>query len=451
MVCGRPAPRRECRGARPPRSRAATEAWVPMTGRSGKRRLRPLLSSALLRSQSDDRLGALAGAGSQPAFTVIFERYRPELKAHAARIVRPDSAEDVVQQALLAAWSALLVGTDLTDLRAWLHRVVHNAALDTIAKRGYGDSELPDVSPASTLTEDLVEGRLSAVAALAAVAALPEDQRRALTLTAIEGRSGRDAARAMGISESSVRQLSCRARSGVRTAVSVLTPLPLVNWLIESGGASTTPVAVGVGGAGGAATLAKVLTVIGTSSAALGAAQAFRVHDHRPPARHAPASQSRHAPGLSSPPPGSVSIAAVPADQGRHTGQDTGSMPGRPASDGTGSGGHADPASESNGGSTSSTGTAGGHSDPPVRSDAGGSPNTATSDAGHADPARRRGSGSGSSGNGSADVGHTDPVGGSGVLSSGPDASRSRSQEPSPPPGNNIGADHSAGSPGSSG
>ncbi len=90
-------------------------------------RLRPLLSGVVLRSQSDARLAELASDGHQLAFTTIFERYQRELRVHAARIVRPSQAEDVVQHAMLNAWSALLSGEAVAEPRAWLHRIVHTS------------------------------------------------------------------------------------------------------------------------------------------------------------------------------------------------------------------------------------------------------------------------------------------------------------------------------------
>lgn len=271
----------------------SSPAVVSMTENPRTGRLRPLLSGVVLRSQSDERLSALASAGNEAAFTAIYERYRRELGSHARRIVRPDRADDVVQHAMLAAWSALLAGAEISDLRAWLHRVVHNAALDTVSRRGYDDGAIPDSSIALSGTEELAEGRLSAALALAAIAALPESQRRALTLTAIEGRSGHEAAVEMGISESAMRQLVYRARSGVRGAVTAVTPLPLINWLLAAGGAPATPAVVGLGvTGGGAATVAKIAAVLGVTAATLGATHALQGdHQHRH-TRNIPASQA---------------------------------------------------------------------------------------------------------------------------------------------------------------
>jgi RNA polymerase sigma factor (sigma-70 family) len=264
-----------------------------MTQTQKRGRLRPLLSGVLLRTQTDERLTALAGTGNQQAFGALYERYRRELVSHASRIVRPDRADDVVQHAMLAAWSALLAGAEISDLRAWLHRVTHNAALDTVNRRGYYDGDIPDSSIAPSRTEELAEERLSATSALAALAALPESQRRALTLTAIEGRSGRDAALEMGISENAMRQLVYRARCSVRSAVTAVTPLPLVDWLVTAAGTSSTPGAISLGVAGGgAAIMAKAVAVIGVTAATLGASHAVpRPHESRH-ARHVVTNQA---------------------------------------------------------------------------------------------------------------------------------------------------------------
>jgi RNA polymerase sigma factor (sigma-70 family) len=299
---------------RPSRWRSIIESptVVPMTQTQKRRRLRPLLSGVLLRTQTDERLTALAGTGNQQAFSAIYERYRRELGSHASRIVRPDRTDDVVQHAMLAAWSALLAGTEISDLRAWLHRVTHNAALDTINRRGYYDSDIPDSSIAPSRTEELAEERLSATSALAALAALPETQRRALTLTAIEGRSGRDAALEMGISENAMRQLVYRARSSMRSVVTAVTPLPLIDWLVTAAGASSTPAAISLGVAGGGgATIVKAVAVIGVTAATLGATHAVPSPHQSRHARHVLTTQPPTTAADGGGPPVSLRVSAV--------------------------------------------------------------------------------------------------------------------------------------------
>ena len=277
-------------------------------------RLRPLLAGVVLRSQSDARLAQLASEGHQPAFTTIFERYQGELVASAAGVVRTGRAEDVVQHAMLNAWSALLSGEVVAQPRAWLHRIVHNIALNTVARRGYDDGEIPQTAASPILTDEVVEGRVSAARALAAVAALPEAQRRALALTAIGGHSASDAAAELGISETAMRQLIYRARSNVRSAVSAVTPLPFILSALHSVGTAS---AITVGGAGAAGALnavaVKTAVVVAVAAGGLGASTVVKHdNDHHTRAPHA----QKTAPAA---PVARTSIASqIPAAQATH-------------------------------------------------------------------------------------------------------------------------------------
>src|SRR5262245_37473554 len=75
---------------------------------------------ALLCSQTDERLVALARLGHERAFEAIVHRYRRRmLEAHA---------EAVVDEALGIAGSRLRCGEEVGDLRAWLCAIVRSAA-----------------------------------------------------------------------------------------------------------------------------------------------------------------------------------------------------------------------------------------------------------------------------------------------------------------------------------
>lgn len=304
-----------------------TKGVVPVTGaaKQHRRSILPLLSAVILRAQSDERLCELTREGSRPAFETIFDRYSRELRAHAARIVRADRADDVVQQAMLKAWTTIVAGENVVELRAWLHRIVHNAALNTIARRSYNDSAIPADSPAATRTEELAESRLTAAGALTSLAALPDGQRTALTLTAIDGHSGREAAQTMGISEPALRQLVSRGRSSMRSGVSAITPVPLLAWATAGAGDSATAGLAGAGVAGGiAVTAAKVAAVIGVTGAAIGGVHALQPGDGRKhrsapeatPARTSAIPQQRFTPAF-----GVVPLAGRHGSSGGHINQ----------------------------------------------------------------------------------------------------------------------------------
>jgi RNA polymerase sigma factor (sigma-70 family) len=184
----------------------------------------PSRSERFLASLSDDRLVSLARSGNERAFAAIVERFRPELLAHARRLVTDGRAEDVVQQAFLSAFAALRSGAEVRHPRGWLYRIVRN---ETIRSHRPPDVSLENVAATGEPLEDVVAERALALTALSELGRLPGRQREALVGTALQGRGRSEIASAMGLSEGAVRQLVHRARTALRAAVTVLTPYPL--------------------------------------------------------------------------------------------------------------------------------------------------------------------------------------------------------------------------------
>lgn len=183
------------------------------------------LTGALLRAQSDERLAALAAAGHDGAFEAIVARYRPQLVRYCTRLVGPSRAEDAVQQALLNAHAAM--SPDIDNLRAWLRRIAHNAAVNVL-RSGRDETPIDERLASPQLLHDDLETRERLRRALEAVAALPEPQRDALMLQAIEGRSHEEIAGALALSPAAARQAVHRARSTLRAAVTAVTPYGLL-------------------------------------------------------------------------------------------------------------------------------------------------------------------------------------------------------------------------------
>src|SRR4051812_10928014 len=235
----------------------------------------PSPSLTLLRTQSDDRLVALARVGHERAFEAIVERYRRPLLRAARRVLPEARAEDALQQALIAAWTALQRGDDVRDLRAWLYRVVHNTALTEVRVSGYESVQLEDRRRSADAGADELERRAVVRQTLASLAALPERQREALLRTAVSGYSQEEVARDLGISDNAMRQLVHRARVTMRAAVTALTPAPLVTAAASGtrGGSVVDRIAelaAGAAPAGAAGTLAKTGTGVLIAGGALG-------------------------------------------------------------------------------------------------------------------------------------------------------------------------------------
>ncbi|HTU31869.1 MAG TPA: sigma-70 family RNA polymerase sigma factor [Solirubrobacteraceae bacterium] len=268
---------------------------IPTLGR----RERPILaatmiSSLVLRTQPDARLTALAAEGSEAAFEAIVQRYRRDLLAYCSRLLLSDGrAEDAVQQALMCAWTALRGGAEVEHLKPWLYRITHNQAISTLRRPGWDFAELSESLSGRDAPDADLERRMLMRETLAAVAALPREQRQAILRTAVEGDSYAAVASSMGVSDAAVRGLVQRARVNLRAAVAAIAPTPLVLWAAgierrHSGAVAWLSTALSNGGGAGAsigagAVVIKSAAVLASSAALVGGslAEHHRTEAHR--------------------------------------------------------------------------------------------------------------------------------------------------------------------------
>jgi len=221
-----------------------------------------VFSTRLLAAQSDERLVALVREGHERAFETLVERHRSSLLRYCRRMRLPDwRAEEVLQHAFLQAWLALRSGTEVANPRSWLYRIVHNGAVN--AMRGPADdhSPLTDAThvPASAAAVSDLDGRMALREALTDVAGLPQMQRDAIFLTAVDGQSHAEVAGALGITHDAVRGLIYRARATLRGAAAAITPQPLIGWASAGRAAPTAERVAQLSASGGAAGMTGVL------------------------------------------------------------------------------------------------------------------------------------------------------------------------------------------------
>ena len=255
-----------------------------------------LPTAVLLRTQSDERLVALARDGHERAFETIVRRYRRPLLGACQRICADGRGEDVLQQALLSAWAGLRRGDDVRDLRAWLYRIVRNAAVShrrrersggepAARDRWHDGLELVDTLSIAASPEEEAERRAVVQETLEAIAELPDRQREALLRIAVQGHSQDEVAGELGLSAVAVRQLVHRARTALRATATAVVPLPVVSWAASLGtsdGGIAPRVAglvAGAGGTGATATLLKAGAVAGVAATAVSAPL---IAQHRP-------------------------------------------------------------------------------------------------------------------------------------------------------------------------
>jgi RNA polymerase sigma-70 factor (ECF subfamily) len=155
---------------------------------------------------ADARLAERIRAGHAEALGELYDAYASTALATALRVLGDrEEAEDVVHDAFVAVWRKIdRFDADRGSLRAWLMTVVRNRAIDRIRARR-PKMDLDDADERSLLRtgpnptwEDTLRNT-SAVEVRAAMAELPDEQRRAVELAYFEGYTYREVAERTGV------------------------------------------------------------------------------------------------------------------------------------------------------------------------------------------------------------------------------------------------------------
>nr|WP_298686445.1 RNA polymerase sigma factor [uncultured Dongia sp.] len=170
-------------------------------------------------ADEDDRLMSGIAAGDRSAFAQLRERHLNRVFSLAFRVTgsRAD-AEDAAQEAFTRAWrKAASWQPGEAKFSTWLYRVTMNLCIDARRKPRADqlDPDLPVIDPTPGAEAQLLaqeqEGRVRA-----AMAALPERQREAMSLCYTLGLSNAEAAATMEISVKAYESLLVRAKRDIR-------------------------------------------------------------------------------------------------------------------------------------------------------------------------------------------------------------------------------------------
>ena len=184
----------------------------------------------------DALLVARAVAGDQGAFELLVVKYQRRVERLIGRMVRDvDLVEDIAQETFIRAYRALHQFRGDAQFYTWLYRIAVNTAKKfllelkrdptfTQAALQSSDDEdetfYPRNEPITYETpESVLAAKEIAAAVNAALEALPDDLKQALTLREIDGMSYEDIAALMNCPMGTVRSRIFRAREAVSAKV----------------------------------------------------------------------------------------------------------------------------------------------------------------------------------------------------------------------------------------
>lgn len=228
-------------------------------------------------------------AAPDRAFESFYRKHVGEVYHYAlAVLANPADAEDVVQTTFLNAYRAFQRGERPRKPHNWLIKIAHNVCRMRWRQASRRPQEVPiDNLPevAGPATEDLPD--LGEV--LEALAALTLNQRAALVMREIEGRTYAEIAEILNLSVPAVEALLFRARRGLKVrskALGVISAVPLPGSLTSFFGGSGLVAAGGLLGG----TVLKLVAAVAAGVVAAGAGYETVkavAGESPPPVRHA--------------------------------------------------------------------------------------------------------------------------------------------------------------------
>ena len=177
-----------------------------------------------------------AVAGDQRAFELLVMKYQRRIERLIGRMVRDvDLVEDIAQETFIRAYRALAQFRGEAQFYTWLYRIAVNTAKKALvdmkrnplvsesALRSSDDEDetsgVENELTSAETPETVLAAKEIAAAVNAAMEALPEELRQAVTLREIEGLSYEEIAEVMNCPIGTVRSRIFRARDAISAKV----------------------------------------------------------------------------------------------------------------------------------------------------------------------------------------------------------------------------------------
>jgi RNA polymerase sigma factor (sigma-70 family) len=173
-------------------------------------------------SASDDALMGRILRRDAVAFRVVVDGHARALHRIAYRMIGDATeAEDLAQEALTRLWQhAGRWQAGGAGIGAWLTRVTMNLCLDRLRRQRFASDEaVPERADEAPLAPELIAAEQDRQRVVAAIAALPDNQRAAIVLTYYEDQPNAAAAESLDMNIKAFESLLLRARGGLKRAL----------------------------------------------------------------------------------------------------------------------------------------------------------------------------------------------------------------------------------------
>lgn len=163
------------------------------------------------------------GADPRAAFGVLLGELRPKLHRYCARMTGSSiDGEDVVQEGIVKAIEAFPAMGEIANPEGWVFRIVHNAALDFLRRRGRLIALTANADPDIVVDPSTaVDDRQAAAASLRTLMRLPVAHRSSVILMDVLGYSLEEIAAVTEMSVAAVKAALHRGRTRLRELAAI--------------------------------------------------------------------------------------------------------------------------------------------------------------------------------------------------------------------------------------
>ncbi|MEX1027824.1 MAG: RNA polymerase sigma factor [Candidatus Paceibacterota bacterium] len=169
---------------------------------------------------------------AKDTFLRLYDEHADAIFKHCYfRVSDRELAKDLTHDTFARTWRSIAQGNDIKNMKAFLYRVAHNLIVDSYGKKkatsldrmrdGDEGDDGPGFEPADTDTAERIEGEADRDRVRAAVAALDEKYRVAVTMRFLDELSPKEIARITGASENVISVRVTRGLEQLRTLLDI--------------------------------------------------------------------------------------------------------------------------------------------------------------------------------------------------------------------------------------